>query len=235
VERGADVNGKNIDGKTPLHKACEYVKDAIVSLLLEKAGDVNAKSNYGWTPLHDASSKGHEAVVSLLLENGADVNAKNKDGNTPLHLASWKEHEAVVSILLEKGANVDAKNDIGYTPLHDACMCRKDAIISLLLEKGADQTITNNKGETPLQKLINYDLLSASIIGDLKKVKQAIENGANVHAKEFRGSPPLHSASRRGHDAVVSFLLENGADVNETAMLSFFWRYATSCGLLRRT
>ena len=54
VEKGADVNAKNIDGKTPLHKACEYGNEAIVSLLLEKGADVNAKKQL-WM---DATSLG---------------------------------------------------------------------------------------------------------------------------------------------------------------------------------
>jgi ankyrin repeat protein len=61
---------------------------------------------------------------------------------------------------------------------------------------------------------IDWDLLNASTNGDLEKAKWAIENGADVNAKDDKGRTSLYHASFDGHDNIVSLLLEKEADVN---------------------
>ena len=81
LAKGADVNAKDKEGKSPLHYA---ERKAVAELLLAKGADVNAKDNEGKTPLHCATRKD---TVELLLATGADVNAKDNGGETPLHCA----------------------------------------------------------------------------------------------------------------------------------------------------
>ena len=50
--------------------------------------------------------------------------------------------------------------------------------------------------------------------GDLTTVKQAIEAGIEVDAKSAYGATALFFACDRGHEEVVNFLLEKGADPN---------------------
>jgi ankyrin repeat protein len=66
---------------------------------------------------------------------------------------------------------------------------------------------------------IDWDLLDASKNGDLEKAKRAIEKGADVNADN--GQTPLCLASWKGHESIVSLLLEEGADVN--AKSSYGW------------
>jgi ankyrin repeat protein len=60
----------------------------------------------------------------------------------------------------------------------------------------------------------NEKLLRASIIGDVKKVKKLLKEGADVNAKDEFGWTPLHGAAILGHIEVVKLLLEHGADPN---------------------
>ena len=77
LERGADPNVKNIQGKTPLH------------LLLERY-------------FHDHDDINDVLVVErLLLEHGADVNAQDEDNTTPYYLAYHHRRFEIAQIILD--------------------------------------------------------------------------------------------------------------------------------------
>jgi len=57
-------------------------------------------------------------------------------------------------------------------------------------------------------------LLKATQEGNIKAVKQAIADGADVNAKTKRGWTPLHSAADRGRKEIVELLIAEGADVH---------------------
>ena len=50
--------------------------------------------------------------------------------------------------------------------------------------------------------------------GDRASAACAIDDGADVNAKDRCGWTPLHWATYKGHEAIVSFLIDNGADMN---------------------
>ena len=57
------------------------------------------------------------------------------------------------------------------------------------------------------------EILEASFKGDLLRVKQLLEEGVNVNAKNINGWSALMYAADNGHVEVVRTLLEAGADV----------------------
>lgn len=58
----------------------------------------------------------------------------------------------------------------------------------------------------------NSRLLDGADEGNLDRVRIALENGADLNAKDFGGATALILASAKGHIEVVRFLLEEGAD-----------------------
>ncbi len=70
LEKGANINVKDDQGKTPLHIIVSTSKNKkeIVELLLEKGAKINAKDNEGKTPLDLAQN---EEVKELLTSKGA--------------------------------------------------------------------------------------------------------------------------------------------------------------------
>jgi ankyrin repeat protein len=131
---GADVNAKDEDGRTPLHKTSDKGHSQVVKELVDHGAGIESTTILGCRPLHFAGWNGHLAVVNELLSSndstsvlckcksraGADVDAKDNSGNTALHCASWNEHVPVVKALLSSGANIPAANNQRWILIHSA-------------------------------------------------------------------------------------------------------------------
>ena len=58
------------------------------------------------------------------------------------------------------------------------------------------------------------ELHRAAERGNLNRVKELLNQGANIHALDRYGRQPIHWAARGGHLQIVKFLLNRGAKVN---------------------
>ncbi|MBE3041122.1 ankyrin repeat domain-containing protein, partial [Candidatus Bathyarchaeota archaeon] len=75
--KGADIEGKDNNGRSPLLWTARKGHEAIVKLLLEKSAVIEAKDSNGWTPLLWAAENDHEAIVKLL--KGAVIEEATSD------------------------------------------------------------------------------------------------------------------------------------------------------------
>jgi len=57
IDKGANVEIKSKEGKTPLHLAVEEAKQNIINLLLDRGADIEAKNNDGRTPMYSECKK----------------------------------------------------------------------------------------------------------------------------------------------------------------------------------
>lgn len=94
LERGAQVNGKDEDGWTPLLWSAWSGMPKVVETLLNKGADVNAADRQGNTALIIAARRGLDGIVEALLAKGADKRMANRTGLTALTAAEqgMKEH-----------------------------------------------------------------------------------------------------------------------------------------------
>lgn len=87
ITAGADVNVKDISGKTPLYPAIAAGWDRYIERLLKAGADVNVRDIYGWTPLHYAVRYRKSKIIRIIVDAGGDINALNYIGETPWDMA----------------------------------------------------------------------------------------------------------------------------------------------------
>jgi ankyrin repeat protein len=145
ISRGADVNFKGKDGKTPLMWAAGNSLEN-TKILLENGADVKAKADDGMNAFLQStfgilSKKVSTDVMDLLLENGADINSaltgKDASGWTALLFASINGNIQLAEYLILKGANVNHTSNEGSTALSLARQEKYEALVSLLKGHGA--------------------------------------------------------------------------------------------------
>lgn len=117
IDAGADVNGKDNLGRTPLHMAAFHGHLKLSGLLLDHGAEIDAKDHVGMTPLHAAVLSGGRQEVQLLLDRKADIKAKSAAGQTPLHLAAATGQPKLSKYLVERGADPESRDTNGKTPL----------------------------------------------------------------------------------------------------------------------
>lgn len=145
LEKGADVNMRDMSAQTPLMRAgISPIRKDIWKALLEKGADMNAKTKKEGTPILMLQNNTIEFVKDLI-QAGADVNITDMEGRTAL-FRFWGDRE-ILQLLLKKGANINAKDKDGRTILHHNGIAGNDP--EDFLEKlGADKTIKDNRGCT---------------------------------------------------------------------------------------
>ena len=68
LDKGAEVDRANKNGRTPLIVACQQGQVDAARLLLDKGAEVDRAREDGQTPLAIAKSKDRSAIVALLEE-----------------------------------------------------------------------------------------------------------------------------------------------------------------------
>jgi ankyrin repeat protein len=108
VARGARVNARTPDGRTPLSFAAVRDADASMSMLLDAGALIEARTETGRTVLAIAVRNAAVDSVRLLLQRGARVDAADRDGLKPLDhalaLAQGEARTAIVRLLQNVGA-----------------------------------------------------------------------------------------------------------------------------------
>ncbi|KAI0442447.1 ankyrin repeat-containing domain protein [Xylaria telfairii] len=193
---GADVNSKDIFGKTPLFDAIEKKHTSTVQILLDKGADVNFKDIFGTTPLYVVVVNSHTDIVRLLLDKGADINSTEKYGYAPLLIdGEYGQMSSIVKTLLENGADVSSGNILRNILLFNATKKGNTDILRLLLEK-----ITH-----PWNLPLTTMLLEATRRGHAATVQLLLEIGLDPNI-EVAGLTALQVAIRGGHEDVVDIL-----------------------------
>jgi uncharacterized protein len=206
LKAGANINGKNENGDTPLSCAAGSHCDlSILRILLKAGANLNSINNKGRTPLYDAICERRAESALMLIEAGANPNTIAGD-DTPLLIAIYYHHhlKGLPEKLLPACSNqiINYKNRYGYTALWYAANYGKTKLSKMLLALGAD----------PRQ---NKDILAqAAWHGNAELVTNLVKAGADINGK-MGYCTPLMIAAEGGKEDIVQVLLDFHASVNE--------------------
>jgi len=153
LDRGADVNFPNEEGRTPLSiAASKGNKDGLEILLKQPNIAINQMDKTNKTPLMYAAQDNQTQCVKLLLEHKPALEMKDTEGRTALSLATIKGNKIPAKLLLKAGALVNTQDTKGNTPLALAAEHKQDVVVRFLLENGADAQLADEDEETPFEK-----------------------------------------------------------------------------------
>ena len=100
IKRGATVDSRDHEGKTPLIHACTGPFPETVQALIKAGADVNAKgATEGFTPLMMAAGLDQLKTVQILLENGANKDAVDEDNDKAIDHARRAGLTQIVKVL----------------------------------------------------------------------------------------------------------------------------------------
>lgn len=210
---GADVNDSLPDGTSALVLAAHSGAGGVATLLLQKGADPNAFGT-GYTALHAAILRSDLDLVKALLAHGAKPDMRMTRG-TPLRrdTTDW---------------NLPATL-IGSTPYLLAARFLEPEIMRALVAGGADPKLTMPNGATPLMVAVgmgsgrNENRRGIAVIDFgkvepqsqvLETVRAAMALSGEVNGASAAGDTALHAAASLGHDTIVQFLVDQGADIN---------------------
>ncbi len=119
IERGADVNLRDIHGRVPMFVALAEHQPEVAKRLAVAGTDPEVRTVDGSTLLMAAARAEHVELVQWALDHGTDVNAirPEKNNATALIMAAKKGSPEIVSLLLAGGADPSAVNKDGKTAL----------------------------------------------------------------------------------------------------------------------
>ena len=232
VEAGADIESADANGITPLINAIlnhsvvnvnrsgqsDHLK--IAQYLIEAGANVNAQDWYGQTPLWVAvdirnleftvtattnrvDREGAFALIEQLLAAGAAPNSRIK--------------EFVPERRFIAGTGFNGWVDMtGQTPFLRAAIAGDLRVLRMLLDHGADPNITTTGGTSPLMVAAGLSWAFAETFdeGDdalLETVKLTHALGNDINAVNSMGLRAIHGAANRGSNAIITYLVENGA------------------------
>ena len=157
LQEGADINVRDVQGRTPVMIATYQHNTDMVRMLLQEGADINIRDNNKENPLLHAGAQGWLDILRLAIEAHADTRLTNRFGGISIIPASERGHVEIVRELLTRtDINVNHVNNLGWTSLLEAIILSNgdeahQQIVQLLVDHGADVNLADKDGVTPLQ------------------------------------------------------------------------------------
>ena len=212
IQKGFDINIKNVESFTPLHLAASKGHKEVCELLINNKAQLDALTTMNKSVVAMAVGGNHFELTKYLVEKIIEL--KYQGGAIPqidelispsLHTASAQGFNEIIELLLDQKWQFDvlnAKKGLDYSALHLAVLMLKPATVDLLIKKGANVNVEREDGnyKTPLH--------TACMSGNSEIVKLLLDNGAFTNITNFDGEYPVHIASKEGHKDIVELFIK---------------------------
>ncbi|WP_020176221.1 quinoprotein dehydrogenase-associated putative ABC transporter substrate-binding protein [Methyloferula stellata] len=185
LEKGADINKKDLQGYTPLTASVRLGSLDTSKYLLERGARVDIPDSDGWLPLLHAVLRNDVAAIQLLLSKGTNVDSTAPGGFTALAVAIEEKKFDAAKALINSGAKVDLPvSKKKLTPLMAAA------------------------SEPPPESRINK---LQQTLNSMDIARELLSHGANVNAISSEGVTPLMIAAAHDNAPMIGLLLQSGA------------------------
>jgi ankyrin repeat protein len=236
LRHGANANGTDNAGYTPLFAATQVSFYDAAKLLLKAGADPNLCAGpEAETPFCVAACENRIDLVQLYLAHGGDANFTMENGNTTLVQCMNKVvSPKLVELILKAGVDPNAKNSEGATALFQAIQANRIDLMTVLLDHGANPNLPAPKHPLwpstykpkALQLMLSRGadtkktpgiMELASSLKKLESIKILLDAGVSPNIRKDGVYTPLCSAIRDNSADIVTYLLEHGADPNLNA------------------
>ena len=233
IAGGADIEGTDIQGHTPLMAAVRQDSPDMVKALIEEGANPDTPwKDTGHTALTLAAQHKKTEALKAFIEAGG---VTSRNAGAALRIAAFRgpleslEALLAVDLVLD---SIESKNTNGETALLIAVdkstnwkQQKKDTIefTRALIAAGADVTAKNNRGQTALvlalgrgnnevAKILEAALASKKLFtavddDDVGALNEALREGADVNGKDSEGHTALVLAAKEGSTKILQVLL----------------------------
>jgi len=189
IKRGADVNAKDNEEKTPLMIAAASGDLSIMNGLLAYGADPNLQDNDGWTAGMHAVRLNEPKLFRLMGKYKADYNLVNSDEMTALAMAVFNNKANAAVAMLDHSALPDfLMGEAKYTALMLAVKQGNQQMAQTLLQYKANPNMANAGGLTPLMiaAFSDQDMMISLLLkaGANQALKDEQGKTARMHAQE---------------------------------------------------
>ena len=234
LERGADVNEVNNEGKTPAHVACENDQIKVLEILFNYGANVSVQDAYGWTSIHVCAMNQANKCLTFLLRHSKCVNQITTaqycsifPRSTALmmclicypfsrYLRIHPGYQYMLDLLLKHGADPNIADIKGNNALHIAVVRHFSiSLVDKLVKRMRDINATNQKHQSALHLAMSGNLT----ILDECMTEFLLEEGCNPNLPmpaldlAVEGDTVLHLAVRSLRRDLAEVFLNNGSDL----------------------
>eukprot|EP01133_Synstelium_polycarpum_P004948 gene4948-5747_t len=165
-----------------------------------------------WDSPEDETGSSDDSESEVLTLKVTQKTPPLNEKKSLLHSAVATEQLHRVKEILETDSHTINDADVnGWTPLHSAAYAgNADVCKELLKTNGIDVCVKNRDGASVLHYLVRHPLTERR----KKVILKLVKKGLDINNGSRHGETSLHSASFKGVNDVVQFLILNGANPN---------------------
>jgi ankyrin repeat protein/mono/diheme cytochrome c family protein len=207
IARGADVNQRSLDGRTPLMVAAAQAGSSeVLALLLDAGADPNVDLE-DLTALGEAAYAGDVAAMQLLMARGADP---KKGAMVSIIQAAAADCVRCIELLIPSLDEVAlGRAALAVLPPND-----DGRDVAMLLDAGANVNAVDRQGRSVLMRAAASDTVPPAL------VQRLLSSGADVHAKARNGETALAFANPRGNTPTRNLLAAAGGTATSASPIA---------------